>query len=246
MIKETLLINGFPVEATYDEKTVQEIFVPWLHRLKALHEKSNQRVVAFIAAPPATGKSTLATFLELLAVQIPDMPRVQAIGMDGFHYPQSYIASHTVTRGEEVWPMQRVKGAPESFDVEKLSAALQKLRTGEEVLWPIYDRTLHDVVENALHVTAPIVLVEGNYLLLDAPVWRDLPHDYAVFIVAEEAQLRDRLLQRKMRGGATEEAALSHYETADGPNVRLCLQKRLPADLTLQMTGDGTYVKIKK
>jgi len=242
MIRENLLINGFSVEAFYDEQTVREVFVPLLRHLKELHKKSGRRIVAFIAAPPATGKSTLAAFLEKLSMQMPNMPRVQAVGMDGFHYPQAYIASHTVWRDGAEISMQRVKGAPESFDVMKLRAALEYLRD-EDVLWPVYDRRLHDVVENAVCVTAPIVLLEGNYLLLDAPVWRDLPHDYAVFIAAEESQLRGRLLERKMRGGATEVQALSHYETADGPNVRLCLENSLPADLHLRMTGDGRYIK---
>lgn len=239
-MKKTLLINGFQVEAVYDDAAVQGIFLPLLTHLAQLHRKHNRRIVAFIAAPPATGKSTLAVFLQEIAAGLSDMPQVQAIGMDGFHYPQEYIASHSVWRDGQEMPMQRVKGAPESFDVEKLRAALEKLRA-EDVLWPVYDRRLHDVVENAVHVTAPIVLVEGNYLLLDAPIWRELPHDYAVFIAAEESQLRERLLGRKMRGGATKEEALSHYKTTDGPNVRLCLQKRLPADLQLRMTGDGAF-----
>ena len=240
MIRENLLINGFPVEASYDEQTVREIFVPLLRHIADLYAQNDRRVIAFLAAPPATGKSTLAAYLEKLAAQQPDMPRVQAVGMDGFHYPQSYISAHTVQRDGKEIPMQRVKGAPESFDVMKLKTALEALRS-MDVLWPVYDRRLHDVVENALHVTAPIVLVEGNYLLLDAPVWRDLPHDYAIFITAEESQLRGRLLARKMRGGATEEEALSHYETADGPNVRLCLQRHLPADVQLRMTGNGAF-----
>lgn len=241
-MNKTLLINGFQVEASFDDAAVRDIFMPFLMHLSKLHQRSGQRVVAFIAAPPATGKSTLAAFLQELAADMPGMPQVQAIGMDGFHYPQAYIASHSVLRDGKEMPMQRVKGAPESFDVQKLRTALETLRK-TDILWSVYDRRLHDVVEDALHVTAPIVLVEGNYLLLDAPDWRDLPHDYAVFIAADESQLRGRLLARKMRGGATEEAALSHYETADGPNVRLCLQKHLPADLKLKMTGDGAYEK---
>lgn len=239
-MRQTLLINGFLVEAVYDEQVIKDIFAPLLQNLRALWQNKQGRLIVFFAAPPATGKSTLCAFLEKLACELPDMPKVQAIGMDGFHYHQDYILSHSVLRGGVEIPMRRIKGAPESFDVYKLKEALERLRA-ENILWPVYDRTLHDVVENALHVTADIVLVEGNYLLLDEAVWRELPHDYAVFIEAEEAFLRERLLTRKMRGGATQEEALSHYETADGPNVRLTLKKRLPADLTIHMTGDGQF-----
>lgn len=239
-MKQTLLINGFSVEAQYDEAAVEAIFQPLLRRLAALHRQSGKRVIAFIAAPPATGKSTLAAFLQRLSESMNGIPRVQAVGMDGFHYPQRYIACHTVQRDGKTVPMQQVKGAPESFDVLKLQKALEDLRAGD-VMWPVYDRRLHDVVEDAVLVSAPIVLLEGNYLLLDAPVWRDLRGDYTVFIEAEETQLRERLLQRKMRGGATREQALNHYESCDGPNVRLCLAARRACDLTLKMTGDGAY-----
>lgn len=239
-MKQTLLINGFAVEAQYDEQTVQEIFQPLIRHLAALQAQNGKRVIAFIAAPPAAGKSTLAAFLQQLAREMDGVPPVQAVGMDGFHYPQSYIACHTAMRDGKRIPMQQIKGAPESFDVQKLTCALEKMRIGD-VLWPAYDRRLHDVVENAICVNAPIVLVEGNYLLLDAPVWRNLQCDYSLFIEASEAQLRDRLLQRKMRGGATLEQALVHYENCDGPNVRLCLAARRACDLTLTMIGDGAY-----
>ncbi|MBR5230924.1 MAG: nucleoside/nucleotide kinase family protein [Clostridia bacterium] len=237
-MERKLVINGFEVSAVWDENTVEDILLPLLETWKTLHKQKEGRLIAFLAAPPATGKSTLAAYLELLAAKIPHMPSLQAVGMDGFHYPQAYISSHTVWREGKELPMQRVKGAPETFDVNKLSRALADLRKGDGT-WPVYDRTVHDVKEDALRVTADIVLVEGNYLLLDEEIWRNLPHDYAVFITAEEPQLKARLIARKMRGGATREEALSHYETADGPNVRLTLEKRLPADLTLRMLGDG-------
>lgn len=237
-MKQRLVINGFEVNAVWDKNTVESILLPLLETWKQMQRQSGNRLIVFLAAPPATGKSTLAAYLEMLSGQLPDMPSLQAVGMDGFHYPQAYIAAHTVMRGEKEVPMQQVKGAPETFDADKLKETLQRLRH-ENLLWPIYDRTLHDVVPDAVHITADIVLVEGNYLLLDAEEWRELPHDYAVFIRAEENQLRERLINRKMRGGATKEQALSHYETADGPNVCLTLEKQLPADAVLRMTGDG-------
>ena len=102
---------------------------------------------------------------------------------------------------------------------------------------------LHDVVEEAIPVTAPIVLVEGNYLLLDQPIWRDLPRDYAVFITADEILLRQRLIERKMRGDKTHEQAALFYQESDGPNVRLCLSSHLPCDLELQLLPNGTFMQ---
>ena len=239
-MKEQLLINGFMVEAVYSDETVERVLRPFLRTLAEKQRRQSGRLIAFLAAPPATGKSTLAAFLQKLAGDMSGMPPVQALGMDGFHYHQDYILSHTAQREGKTVPMKQIKGAPESFDVLKLQKTLEDMRT-QDITWPVYDRTLHDVVEDAVHVTAPIVLVEGNYLLLDQPVWRELTHDYAVFVLAEETQLRERLIVRKMRGGATEVEALRHYNNCDGPNVRLCLQGHLPCDEVWQMTGEGEY-----
>lgn len=236
------VINGYPVSAHYDDQNVEEIFIPLLRRLQQLHESRAARIIAFIAAPPATGKSTLVDFLSRLAAQLPGMPAVQALGMDGFHYHQDYILSHTVVRNGKEIEMRRVKGAPDTFDVQRLRDTLLALRAGN-LRWPAYDRTLHDVVEEAIPVTAPILLVEGNYLLLNQPIWRDLPHDYAVFITADEVLLRQRLIERKMRGDKTHEQAALFYQESDGPNVRLCLGSRLPCDLELQLLPDGTFMQ---
>lgn len=236
------VINGYPVSAHYDDQNVEEIFIPLLRRLQQLHESRAARVIAFIAAPPATGKSTLVDFLSHLAAQLPGMPAAQALGMDGFHYHQDYILSHTVVRNGKEIEMRRVKGAPDTFDVQRLRDTLLALRAGN-LRWPAYDRTLHDVVEEAIPVTAPILLVEGNYLLLDQPIWRDLPRDYALFITADEGLLRQRLIERKMRGDKTHEQAALFYQESDGPNVRLCLGSRLPCDLELQLLPDGTFMQ---
>lgn len=236
-MQRTFLINGLWVTAEFDDRTVNEILRPLLLCWQELQRKKGERLIILMAAPPGTGKSTLAAFLQELARDM-GIEGFQAVGMDGFHYHQEYILSHTVCRGGEEIPMQRIKGAPESFDADKLKAALQRLRT-ENVCFPVYDRTRHDVLEEALPVTADIVLVEGNYLLLDRDVWRELPCDASVFIEAEEGRLRERLLARKRSGGATAQEAERHYENADGPNIRLTLQKRRRADLTLVMTGDG-------
>jgi len=241
-MKYELLVNGFPVQAEYDDAAKNGVFIPFLRHMAELQRCKNGRLTVFLAAPPAVGKSTLALWLQGLAAALPGMPAVQALGMDGFHYPAAYIAAHTVARNGETLPMQLVKGSPDTFDVEGLRAKLKEIQQGD-ALWPFYDRRLHDVVPDAVPVTAPIVLVEGNYLLLDDLAWRDLPHDYSVFIGAEEALLRDRLIARKMRGGAELRQALAHYDICDGPNVLLCLAHHLPADLTLRMVEDGKFVR---
>ena len=237
-----LNVNGFDVNAHFDDESVHSVLLPLLRELTKRQKKANRRLVALLAAPPGAGKSTLAAALEQLSRAESDLTPVQALGMDGFHFHQDYILSHSIFRNGEEIPMHRIKGAPESFDVQKLRRALEEIQS-PAARWPYYDRRLHDVVEDAVEITAPILLAEGNWLLLDAPQWHDLPADFRIFIDAEKALLRNRLIARKQRGGASHAEAESHFAQCDGPNIRLCREKHIPADLILTMTADGTYLK---
>ncbi|MBR6766934.1 MAG: nucleoside/nucleotide kinase family protein [Clostridia bacterium] len=236
----TFPVNGFEVRARYDESAVNEIFVPLLEKLGEMRRKKNGRLTVFLAAPPAVGKSTLAAFLELLSGELKMPFDLQALGMDGFHYHQDYILTHTVNRDGKEVPMKSVKGAPESFDLEKLAHMLECVRS-ENVKWPFYDRRLHDVVEDAVPVTGDILLIEGNWLLLDEPGWKNLGCDFSIFVGAEEHQLRNRLIDRKMRGGLSRLDAEAFYDACDGPNIRRCMEKHKKADISLTLLGDGRY-----
>lgn len=140
--------------------------------------------------------------------------------------------------------MVDVKGTPETFDLEKLTAAVARVASGEVCGWPDYDRMLHNPVENARQVDGGIVILEGNYLLLDADGWRELHKyaDYTIRILADEESLRQRLISRKIASGAAPEDAVHFVEFSDLYNARLCLAHMLPADLTLQMQPGGRYI----
>ncbi len=92
-------------------------------------------------------------------------------------------------------------------------------------------------------VTAPIVIVEGNWLLRDDDRWRALAEfcDFSLFIRAPAETLRARLIGRKLAGGLSQAEAETFYERTDGPNVRRVLESSLPADLMLEMTSTGEY-----
>lgn len=234
----SFLVNGFEVSARYDDALVNDILLPLLRRLTAMQREKGGRLIVFLAAPPAVGKSTLAAFLEYLSRQDDSLIPVQALGMDGFHYHQDYILSHTVIRDGIEIPMKSIKGAPESFDINKLTDMIIRARN-EDIRWPYYDRRLHDVVEDAIPVTEKILLIEGNWLMLDAPQWRDLACDYSIFIGGSEDLLRERLIQRKMRGGLSRAAAEDFYAACDGPNILLCMAGSRAANLALKLTPEG-------
>lgn len=242
MIAYPVNINGIDVLARYSRRAVEEIFLPLLKTLENLRRQKGGRVLMMLAAPPGAGKSTLLSFLEQLARE-QGLRGVQAIGMDGFHRRQEYLVSHQTKRGGQLIPMVAVKGAPVTFDLEALAERVKRVAAGETCGWPVYDRLLHNPVENALRVDGDIVLLEGNYLLLDRNGWRDLKAcaDYTVSIRADESLLRERLIERKIKTGVEKDAATQFVDFSDMPNVRLCLEKTMPADVQLTVDGQGDY-----
>lgn len=237
--------SGQRVETEFSDANVRDIFLPLLARLTALRRQKGRRVVALLAAPPGAGKSTLAAMLEALSRETPGVEPLTALGMDGFHRRRDYLESHTVERGGARVSMASVKGAPETFDLEALARAFARVAAGEDCPWPRYDRARHDPAEGSA-VTGEIVLVEGNYLLLDAPGWRDLREraDYTAFIGADPAVLRRRLVARHVAGGRSPEEAAAFVDASDMANARLCLERSGPADLRLRLLDDDTFIPI--
>lgn len=238
-------VNGFEVEVHYTDTAIETVFLPILQTLTALQGKLKRRTIVFLAGPPGAGKSTLAAFLEYLSRHTPGLTPVQALGMDGFHYPQAYISAHTVLREGREIPMQSIKGAPESFNAVKLAEKLDQVSL-ENVRWPVYDRRMHDVMEDQIEVTADILLVEGNWLLLDELPWQNMQCDYSVFIGANASLLRKRLISRKIRGGLDSLAAEAYYDACDGPNILRCMEHSRPASLTLMLDDAGEYYEVQE
>ena len=235
----TTEINGIQVNAVYSEETVQQVFMPLLQHLQALRREKQRRILVMLAAPPAAGKSTLCQFLATLA-------KVTVLGMDGFHRRQEDLLSHTTERNGKTISLVEIKGAPETFDLPALREAVRKIARGEVIGWPVYNRLLHNPVENALKTEGEILLLEGNYLLLDLPGWRELHQaaDYTVRLQADPEMLRSRLIERKMASGVPHEKAVDFVDFSDMPNARLCLEKSLPADLTLQVQENGVFCPV--
>ena len=243
-----LNINGFPINARYFREDITNLFLPLIHALSDMQRNKKGRLIVYLAAPPGAGKTTLSLFLSHLSrtAQVSEttqsLSRIQSVGMDGFHYPQEYIERHYVTIGGKPIPMRNVKGSPESYDLLKLTDSIKLLRE-EGIVWPIYDRKLHDVVPDAVPIQDDIVLIEGNWLLLDEPGWRELKSfcDYSIFVTADACTLKDRLIQRKVAGGLSQEQAEIFYAQSDSVNVSRSLKFCLPSDYRLVLTQDGKY-----
>lgn len=239
-------INGMDVTARYTDESVSTIFLPLLRHLTELQKERGRRILVLLAAPPAAGKSTLVSFLEHLSRTEAGLTPIQSIGMDGFHHYQDYLAEHTVVKNGEEIPMARVKGSPISFDLELMTQRIRQVAAGENCGWPEYNRRLHNPRDNAIAISGNIILLEGNYLLLDRPGWSDLRQyaDYTIRISADKNDVRERLVQRKAGStGWSREQAEAFVDFSDMDNVMEVTKYSVPADLNLRMRSDGSYVK---
>ena len=132
-----------------------------------------------------------------------------------------------------------MKGAPETFDVERFVDLLERVRSdpASTILWPAFDRTIEQTVPDAIPITAStrLVVTEGNYLLLDRPGWRRVRPllDEAWYVEAPHAVLRERLLARASAGGRTEAEAVSHVDESDLRNAALVAATKAAADREL-------------
>ena len=236
MKKYQFNINGFDVEASYSNEFIedaQNLIQKWLSI------ESDQRIIIFLAAPPAAGKSTMAALFEYLS-----NGQIQALGMDGFHRYQSYILDHTVCVDGKDVPMKSVKGCPESFDYERFVSYIKKIKY-ENGYWPLYNRVKHDVEDDQIFVDKKVVLIEGNYLLLNEKPWNELKQycDESIFIETNEEHVRQRLIKRKIMGGSFPHEAVHFYKNSDGRNVRRILEKRLASDYIFVFDGESYTLK---
>jgi len=172
------------------------------------------RHLVALAGPPASGKSTLAKALaEQLNQTHPN--RAAIIPMDGFHYDDAVLEA----RGDRAR-----KGAPHTFDVAGFAHLLGRLKvnTEPEVAIPLFDRQLEVARAGAAIIAQEVelLLVEGNYLLLERNPWGKLAayFDLTVMIDVSEAELRRRLSQRWVDFGFDADAVALKVEENDLPN----------------------------
>ncbi|NEA14892.1 nucleoside/nucleotide kinase family protein [Streptomyces halstedii] len=205
--------------------------VPDLARLTARARRlavPGTRRLLGIAGAPGSGKSTLAArlvdALDGQAVLVP---------MDGFHLAGAEL--DRLGRAER-------KGAPDTFDAAGYAALLRRLRHAEgpeTVYAPAFDRTLEEPVAGAVPVPpdTPLVVTEGNYLLLDEGPWAPVRGllDEVWFLEAEPALRVRRLVSRHMRYGRSRADAERWVAGSDERNARLVDHHRDRADLVVRV-----------
>lgn len=186
---------------------------------------SGRRSVLGITGAPGAGKSTLAL---ALADALGD--DAVLVTMDGFHLANPVL--QTLGRRAR-------KGAPDTFDVSGYVALLRRLQNQEDeiVYAPVFDRALDASIGSAVpvHRQTPLVITEGNYLLLDEGGWNKVAEllDESWFVAPPEDLRKDWLIRRHERYGLSTEPAREWALGTDQRNADLVETTRRAADLVV-------------
>ena len=194
------------------------------HNIQSLLDTQQRQILGIVGAPGA-GKSTLvAQIVEQFGSQVVVLP------MDGFHLADAEL--------RRLGRDQR-KGAPDTFDAAGFVSLLSRVRhqTDEVIYAPEFDRSLEAAIAGSIAIApeTPLVIVEGNYLLLQTGEWRHVRPllDLSWYVDVDESLRVSRLIERHVQFGRTLEAARAWVMMSDEPNARLIEQCRPLADWLL-------------
>ena len=186
-----------------------------------------RRTILGIAGAPGGGKSTLAQ-----AVVAAVGGAAVLVPMDGFHLTQAELVR--IGRRDRM-------GAPDTFDALGYIALLRRLRerTEDVVYAPAFRREIEEPIAGAIAVprATPLVVTEGNYLLVPDEPWagvRPLLDECWYADLDEPTRLR-WLIQRHVDHGKTPEAAREWVQRSDQANAAVVAATRNRADVVVRL-----------
>jgi pantothenate kinase len=195
-------------------------------RARELAASGTRRLLG-LAGPPGAGKTTLA---ELLGRELGAAAAL--VPMDGFHLADVQL--------RRLGRLDR-KGAPDTYDAAGYVALLRRLRAPERdtvVYAPGFERDLEQPVAASIAVApdVPLVITEGNYLLLENHPWSAVKDvvDEIWWVDSDPAVRHERLVERHVRFGKSAALAATFVDTVDEANARLAADGRARADLVVR------------
>ena len=192
-------------------------------QIVAAAEGASRYLVA-LAGPPGAGKSYRgAQLCDAINQCLPG--HAGLVPMDGYHFDNAVLGEQQLA----------IKGAPHTFDVEGFRCDLERIRQAvHPVAVPVFDRPLDLARAGGRLITLKqrIVIIEGNYLLLDRSPWRELRplFDWTLFLEVDDDVLVNRLIKRWLEMGQDRAGALERTHYKDMLNAQLVKRCCLPPD----------------
>lgn len=167
-------------------------------------KKAADVLVIGIAGGSGSGKTTLTrqvvdTFGSSVAV---------------LHHDSYYKTHHTISFEDRC---KLNYDHPDAFDTGLLIQAVRDLRSGKDVLCPVYDYTIHDRTSDVIHVpSAPVVIVEGILIFADKELC-DLM-DIKIFVDTDaDVRILRRILRDVNDRGRSVDSVIDQYLTTVKP-----------------------------
>ena len=187
---------------------------------------SDRRTLFALVGPPGAGKSTISESLVTELNEYSGRHLAAVVHMDGFHLSNEVLIDRN--------RLNR-KGSPDTFDVDGLARLIQQIEANNaDISYPTFDRELDtSIADNGfLPLDTEIVLIEGNYLLLNEEPWCQLSglFDFSIYISPGIDELERRLIQRWLDHGFSEEEAKAKAFNNDMLNVKTVEMYSAPAD----------------
>lgn len=182
-----------------------------------------------IAGPPASGKSTIAEELSILINQQSGSHISDVIPMDGFHLDNESL---------DQLNLRHRKGAENTFDSNAFVKMVKSLHDAKEaVSIPLFDRKSDATVPDAKLISTQqkILIIEGNYLLLDSEPWTQAHqmYDFKILLKPDIEIIKDRLIDRWLENGYDLEGAQKRALSNDIPNAEFVLKHSVKEDLII-------------
>ncbi|KAJ3687409.1 hypothetical protein LUZ61_016573 [Rhynchospora tenuis] len=228
-----------------DCRSIEEVYDSLAQRLFSTLlqiQDSDSKYIVGLAGPPGAGKSTVAgevvCRINLLWSKVPlkkgsSGEVATVLPMDGFHLYRSQL-----DQMEDPKEAHARRGAPWTFNPDLLLKCLYTLRKEGSVYAPSFDHGVGDPVENDIHVSSEhkIVIVEGNYLLLEEDTWKEISlfFDEKWFIDIDIDIAMERVLKRHISTGKEPDVAAWRIQYNDRPNAELIMRSKNKADLVIQ------------
>jgi pantothenate kinase len=198
-----------------------------LERARSLAHPGGRALLG-IAGAPGSGKSTLAA---RLVGELGDLASL--VPMDGFHLANAQL--------ERLGRLER-KGAIDTFDGAGYVSLLSRLREGETasvVYAPEFHREIEESFAGAIAVEprTPLVVTEGNYLLVDEGPWARVHPllDESWFCALDDEVRIARLVARHGAYGRGVEESRRRALGSDERNARLVAASRHRADVVVRL-----------